>query len=100
MTTIATRIDDGIQRGPRLTITVDGESVPAFEGESVAAALLAAGHRVLRYTAKHNAPRSLYCGIGICQECCMTIDGIINTRACMTSVRAGMVVTTQHGIGG
>lgn len=99
MTTIATRIDDGIQRGPRLTITVDGESIAAFEGETVAAALIAAGHRVLRYSARRNEPRSLYCGIGICQECRMTIDGIINTRACMTAVRAGMVVTTQHGIG-
>jgi predicted molibdopterin-dependent oxidoreductase YjgC len=96
MTTIAKRIDDGIERGARLPITVDGESLVAFEGETVAAALIAAGRRILRYSPKRNAPRSLYCGIGICQECRMVVDGVINTRACMTPVRAGMVVETQH----
>jgi predicted molibdopterin-dependent oxidoreductase YjgC len=99
MTATGSRIDNGIQRGPQLRITVDGESITAFEGETVAAALMAAGHRILRYSAKRNEPRSLYCGIGVCQECRMMIDGVINTRACMTPVRAGLAVKTQHGIG-
>ena len=57
------------------------------------------GQRTFRYSAKRSEPRSLYCGIGVCQECRMIIDGTINTRACMTQVRAGMVVKTQHGLG-
>lgn len=97
--TISTRIDRGIQRGQQIRITVDGESIVAYEGETVAAALIAIDRRILRYTTKRNEPRSLYCGIGVCQECRMIIDGVSNTRACMTPVRAGMIVKTQHGIG-
>jgi predicted molibdopterin-dependent oxidoreductase YjgC len=99
MTVGAARVDQGIRRGAVVSITVDGARVAAFEGETVAAALIAAGRRTFRYSAKHNEPRSLYCGIGICQECRMIIDGNINVRACMTPVRPGMVVTTQHGLG-
>lgn len=99
MSALARRIDDGIQRGPQLRIMVDDVSVVAFEGESVAAALIVADRRILRYSTKRNEPRSLYCGIGVCQECRMIIDGVINTRACVTAVRAGMVVKTQYGLG-
>jgi predicted molibdopterin-dependent oxidoreductase YjgC len=98
MNPLATRIDQSISRGRRIQITVDGETVVAFEGETVAAALIASGQRILRYSTKRNEPRSLYCGIGVCQECRMTIDGVINTLACMTSVRAGMAVKTQRGV--
>ncbi|MBN9004413.1 MAG: (2Fe-2S)-binding protein [Rhizobiales bacterium] len=98
-TNTSARIDSGIQRGAQFRITIDGESIIAFEGETVAAALIAAGHRTLRYSTKRKEPRSLYCGIGVCQECRMMIDGVINTRACMTPARAGMTVKTQHGIG-
>jgi len=99
MTTESTRVDLGIKRGTEITITVDGKRIVAFEGETVAAVLLACGQHIFRYSAKRNEPRSLYCGIGVCQECRMVIDGNINTRACMTTVRAGMVVKTQHGLG-
>lgn len=93
------RLEDGLQRGRPVAIVVDGLPVPAFEGESVAAALLAAGTRVLRTTARHGAPRGLYCGIGVCFECVMTVDGRPNVRTCQAPVRDGMQVETQRGEG-
>jgi predicted molibdopterin-dependent oxidoreductase YjgC len=99
MTSGSARVDLGIRRGAEISIIVDGDRVVAFEGETVAAVLIAWGRRNFRYSTVRNQPRSLYCGIGVCWECRMVIDGNINTRACMTQVRSGMVVKTQHGLG-
>jgi len=93
------RLDAGIERGPAIRIVVDGRDVDAFEGESVAAALFAAGQRTLRTTAGLRAPRGVYCGIGLCFDCVMTIDGRPNVRACRTPVRDGLRVETQSGDG-
>ena len=83
-----------------IPILVDGRTLFAREGETVAAALLANGIRVFRHTAKRHEPRGLFCGIGQCTDCVMEIDGVPNQRTCMTIVRAGMVVNTQEGHGG
>jgi hypothetical protein len=93
------RIGGAITRGREVQIIVDGQAVRAFEGESVAAALLAAGKRVLRSTARTSEPRGLYCGIGTCFECVMMIDGRPNVRTCQTPVRTGMRVESQRGAG-
>ena len=82
-----------------IPIDVDGKTLFAYEGETVAAALLANGIRVFRHTAKRHEPRGLFCGIGQCTDCVMEIDGVPNQRTCMTIVRAGMVVRTQEGHG-
>lgn len=82
-----------------IPIEVDGRTLFAREGETVAAALLANGIRVFRHTAKRHEPRGLFCGIGQCTDCVMEIDGVPNQRTCMTIVRAGMVVHTQEGHG-
>ncbi len=76
-----------------LTITVDGEPVPAYPGETIATALLAAGQRTFRRT-DHAAPRGLFCGMGICFDCLVTVDGQPDVRACMTAVQPGMVIET------
>ncbi len=76
-----------------LTIIVDGEPVPAYPGETVATVLLAAGRRTFRHT-DHGAPRGLFCGMGVCFDCLVTVDGQPDVRACMTIVRPGMVVET------
>lgn len=81
-----------IQPGPALTITVDGQPVPARQGQTVAVALLAHGRRVLRHTRHGGKPRGLFCAMGVCFDCVMTIDGKPGTRACMTRVAAGMQV--------
>ncbi|WP_337104315.1 (2Fe-2S)-binding protein [Paenibacillus sp. YIM B09110] len=79
---------------PAATIlfTFDGRSYAAREGESVAAALLASGVRTLRLHEEHGSPRGIYCNIGHCMECRVTISGISGVRACLTPVREGMVV--------
>jgi aerobic-type carbon monoxide dehydrogenase small subunit (CoxS/CutS family) len=84
---------------PDCTIFCDGKALPAKIGEPVAAALLAAGLRVFRETAKKHQPRGIYCGIGRCTDCVMIVDGEPNVRTCVTPVRAGMKVQTQKGLG-
>ena len=72
-------------------ITVDGAPLEAESGTSVAAALMNRGVPI-RVSASGNA-RSAVCGMGICQECRVTIDGRAHQRSCLTAVRDGMVIT-------
>lgn len=89
------RIQEGVKRGRSLYIYFEGLEIGAFEGESVAAALLAAGIRTLRNAEPGGDPRGLFCGMGVCFECRMMIDGRPNIRACMTPVHPGMHVRTK-----
>jgi len=86
------------RRGRRITFTFDGRPIEAYEGETIAAALHAAGVRVLSRT-RSGAPRGLFCAIGKCSSCLMTVDGIPNVKTCVTPVREGMVVQSQRGPG-
>lgn len=79
-----------------MTLSLDGRPVTAFEGESVAALLLAEGHVATRLTAG-GASRGVYCGMGVCFDCLVVVDGVPNTRACVTWVREGMDVRRQEG---
>jgi thioredoxin reductase len=74
--------------------TFDGQPVAARPGQSLAAALTEADHRAFRRTAK-DALRGMFCGMGVCQDCLVTIDGVPNRRACMTKAEAGLTVETQ-----
>ena len=82
-----------------VTIVVDGKEVTAKKGEVIAAALIAAGIIINRYTIKKKEPRGLFCGIGQCTDCIMTVNGVNNVRVCITPVEEGMVIETQHGLG-
>jgi predicted molibdopterin-dependent oxidoreductase YjgC len=84
--------------GKEVEITVDGQKIKAYEGEPILSALLASGKRINRYTVKRKEPRGLYCGIGQCTDCAMIVDGQPNVRTCITPVRDGMVIKTQHGL--
>ena len=84
-------------RGPEVTIQLDGAPLRAHAGETVAAALMAAGHSATRRTVG-GAPRGVFCGMGVCFECLVVVDGIPNTRACMTWVREGLRVELQDGL--
>lgn len=86
-------------REESVIITVDGQPVVAVAGEPIASALLAAGVRVFRRTTRRGEPRGLFCGIGRCTDCVMIVNGEPNVRTCVTPVRAGMVIETQHGEG-
>src|SRR5690348_17082977 len=78
--------------GRPITIQFDGRPIPALEGETIAAALSAAGIVAFRHTPS-GAPRGLHCGMGACFDCVVSVDGRIGQRACMTKVADGMVVT-------
>lgn len=93
------RLEGAVARGREVEFFLDGCSVRAFQGETVAAALLAINKRVLRTTMRTGEPRGLYCGIGVCFDCIMTIDGQPNVRTCQTEVRMGMRVDSQSGNG-
>lgn len=91
----ARRLDAGVRRGPPVTLRVDGREIEAFAGETIAAALLAAGVRCLRMSPRERAPRGLFCSMGICFECLVDVDGRPGVRACTTPVAEGMRVLTR-----
>ena len=74
-----------------------GETIEAQEGDSVAAALLAAGHWTFRTTPVGVAPRGPLCMMGVCFDCLVEIDGMGNQQACMREVKEGMNVAPQSG---
>jgi len=78
--------------GRPMTIHFDGQPIAALEGETIAAALSAAGIVAFRRTAS-GAPRGLYCGMGACFDCIVSVDGRIGLRACLTKVAGGMRIT-------
>ncbi|SEE81683.1 (2Fe-2S)-binding protein [Ruania alba] len=85
-----------VRRGAPVQVTVDGAQVQAHQGETVAAALLAAGVDEFRRTSAGD-PRAPLCHMGTCFECVLTVDGAPLTRACLTPVRDGMIVDREVG---
>ena len=85
----------GLTRGPAVRFTFDGVPLTAHDGESVAAALLAAGERATRLTRRGGRPRGLFCAIGACHDCLVRVDGSGPVRSCLTPVHDGMAVTTH-----
>jgi len=84
---------------PSFEIRFDGMPVTAVPGQTVAAALWAAGVRSWRVTRGAGAPRGLFCGIGACFDCLVTIDGEPDQPACQVPARPDQAVTTQRGTG-
>ena len=80
-----------------ITFLFEGESLHAKDGQSLAAALLANENRITRRTRMNSKPRGIFCGIGICFDCLLVVDGVMNQRSCITPVREGMVVRIQDG---
>jgi len=77
----------------------EGRELVAQRGDSVAAALLAAGVTYFRETPASGARRAPFCMIGNCFECLLRIDGQANRQGCMIAVREGMRVNVQQGAG-
>ncbi len=86
-------------RGEEIVFTFDGREVRAHLGETIAAALAAAGITAYRRSIKLHRERGFFCGIGRCASCSVVVDGVPDVRACVTPVRAGMDVRTQDGRG-
>jgi sarcosine oxidase subunit alpha len=80
--------------GDKFEIEVDGRTILARSGQTIAEVLLVNGLRSLRMTRKQS-PRGVYCGMGICYECRMIVNGIPNVRTCMTLATPGCRIATQ-----
>jgi predicted molibdopterin-dependent oxidoreductase YjgC len=91
LTEEALRLSKNVQRGVEVRLSIRDEIIVAYEGETIAAALIAAGHRTLRHTPS-GSPRGIFCGIGVCYDCLVTVESVGNVRACVTPVRAGMKI--------
>lgn len=81
------------------TFVFDGTRIDFRPGQSVGAALIAAGIRSWRSTRLAGRPRGLFCGIGVCFDCLVVVDGSPNQRACRVTAIDGMTVTSQEGTG-
>jgi hypothetical protein len=77
-----------------LRITVDGEPVDGIAGQTIAGVLLAADRLSWRRQ-RSGAPRGVFCGIGVCFDCLVTVGDERDVRACRRRARDGDVVTTQ-----
>jgi aerobic-type carbon monoxide dehydrogenase small subunit (CoxS/CutS family) len=73
---------------------VNGRPIPATPGLTIAEALLAEGLRTCRST-RSQSPRGVFCGMGICYECRMIVNGIPNVRTCMTPAMPEMRIQVQ-----
>lgn len=90
---------EGVRRGAAFAVTVDGKEVTGHEGETVLGVLWAAGIRTLRVTARTRQPRGFFCGMGVCFDCLVNVDGRHGVRACMELARPGMVIRRQQDAG-
>ena len=86
--------DPALQPAPALTFTFDGNPVRAYRGETIAAALAASG--IVTFGRRRDGtPRGRWCGMGVCQECIVEVDGVPGVRACMAEVLPDAVVKAQ-----
>lgn len=74
-----------------LTFTFNGQTLAGRRGQTLAAALWAAGIRRLRT----GEARGLWCGIGHCYECGVTVDGVRGVRSCLLPLRAGLAAKSE-----
>ncbi len=78
-----------VERGRRVSFTLDEEEIVAYEGETVAAALVAAERWQIRLSARLAMPRGIYCNMGACYECLVIHEGRA-VRSCLLQVQDGM----------
>jgi predicted molibdopterin-dependent oxidoreductase YjgC len=75
-----------------VTVAIDGSPVVVPAGVTIAAALLAAGRVVLGQRPRASRARGVFCGMGVCHDCAVRVDGVAGIRACVTEVQDGMRV--------
>lgn len=90
---------EGISRGDIVLVYIEDREVQAFEGDTVLGLLWANGDHDLRRTARTREVRGFFCGIGVCFDCLVTIDGRRNVRACLERVKQGMRISRQQDAG-
>jgi predicted molibdopterin-dependent oxidoreductase YjgC len=87
------------RKGRRVKFSLDGRELEGHAGEPIAAALHASGVKILRRSLRYGRPRGFFCAVGKCASCLMKVDGVPNTRVCVTRLDEGMKVETQEGKG-
>lgn len=87
------------QPEPAFQVTFDGATLDALPGQTIAAVLWSAGITAWRRTRVDDRPRGVFCGIGVCFDCLVTVNDMPNQRACLLPARPGDVITTQRGDG-
>ena len=85
-----------VDRGQKIQFHFDRRLITAYEGETIAAALFAAGIKIFSRSFKYHRARGLFCMSGQCSNCLMRVDGVPNERACMRQVRSGVRVESQN----
>ena len=85
-----------IENRKKITVKVDGVEIEAYQGETIASALVSAGIKVFRNTKKLKEPRRIFCAVGRCTDCVMTVDEKTNVRTCITTIKEGMEIQTQR----
>ncbi|CAH2796975.1 MAG: hypothetical protein CBARDCOR_5390 [uncultured Caballeronia sp.] len=78
---------------PAVTLTINGQTVSAEPGDSIAAVLLRLDPPFSRTTPVSGSPRTPYCMMGVC----FGVDCVASTQTCLVQVREGMRVERQHG---
>jgi predicted molibdopterin-dependent oxidoreductase YjgC len=91
------RATAGIERSEEVAFFFDGRRIVGHAGESIAAALLANGVRVLRASQRGAEARGAFCLMGLCQECVVEIDGHV-TESCRATVVADLRVTSRRPV--
>jgi glycine/D-amino acid oxidase-like deaminating enzyme len=84
----------GTSSGQLLAFQFEGRTLAAAAGETIAAALVANGEFAQTF-ARDGEPRGLHCGMGVCHDCLVVVDGRAGVRACMTNVTNGMIVCRE-----
>lgn len=90
--------DDPIRPAPvdAVEITLDGEALTGVQGQTIAGIVLASGALAWRRTSVDGRPRGLFCGIGVCFDCLVTVNGERDVRACQRRAVDGDAVASQH----
>ena len=86
------------QKGEKIRFYLDGKEMYGYEGDTIAAALMAAGVTTHRHTRKKGTPRGIFCAIGRWTDFVMVVDVQINVLTCITPLNEGMQVQTQYGL--
>jgi len=89
---------DPIRPGAAVDVSIEfeGRTFHGVRGQSIAGILLANDVLDWRTTGVGHRPRGLFCGIGVCFDCVVTVDGILDVRACQRRANGGEIVERQH----
>jgi hypothetical protein len=91
------RANNKLTRGKPVELFIDGQSVSAYEGETIAAVLLLQ-EKTTCYRTAGDRPRMMYCNMGVCFECRVGVTQHDSSRwvlACVTAVKSQMRIDTK-----